>query len=722
MIPTFQIDTPSTIDGDRLFEEFPYPSYEEWRQIVEAQLKGVPFEKQLITPTYEGIEVQPIYRQEDEAGWPHLDSQPGFPPYVRGATALGHVLKPWTVSQELPYSTPQEFNRALRYDLDRGQTAVNLVPDTATLFGRDPDEATVGHVGQGGVSLATVDDLATALSHIDLEQVPIFLQASSAALPTTALLMALVRQQGKSTQKLRGCIGMDSLHTLVRQGKFPRSLPGAYDRMGHLMSWAKKHAPHMRTVMVHSQPYHDGGSNGVQELAFTLATAVEYIRELLARNLAIDDIAQRIVFSFSVGSNFFMEVAKLRAARLLWTKVVAAFDGNGDSQRVMLHVRTSAWNKTIYDPYVNMLRSTLETLASAIGGCDSMHVGPFDEATGLPDEFSRRIARNTQLILQQEGHINKVIDPAGGSWYVETLTDALARKAWALFQEVERQGGMAKALFGGFPQAQVAQTALQRMNNIAKRKDIFVGTNMYPNLAEHPFGVRQVDYELLHQKRAGYVARYRTSLDNTSNTIVLHKLSEILEAEGEQNIEAAIAAAQAGATLGEIARALRTGDEVITTIDPIRPQRGTEAFESLRVASEVHAARTGSRPQVFLANMGPLLQHKARADFATDFFQVGGFDVIDNDGFKNVRRAAQAAIESRAPVVVICSTDETYPKLVRRFTRAVKKAQPETIVILAGYPTDQVEAHRKAGVDEFIYAGADLYQTLFDLQRKLGIV
>jgi methylmalonyl-CoA mutase len=281
---------------------------------------------------------------------------------------------------------------------------------------------------------------------------------------------------------------------------------------------------------------------------------------------------------------------------------------------------------------------------------------------------------------------------------------------------------MAKALFEGFPQGEVAQIAMQRMNNIAKRKEVFVGTNMFTDLEEHPFDVRQVDYEALHKKRASYVARYRTSLDNASNTIVLQKLSEILEAEGEENIEAAISAAQAGATLGEIARALRTGDEVITTVEPIRPQRGTEAFESLRVASEVHAARTGSRPQVFLANMGPLVQHKARADFATDFFQVGGFDVIETEGFKKPKAAAKAALESGAPVAVICSTDETYPKLVPRFTKVIKKENPDLIVILAGYPKNQVEAHRKAGVDEFIYLGVDVYETLFKLQRKLGIV
>lgn len=717
-----QNDLPPAGNG-RLFDEFTWPSYEEWRQVVEQHLKGAPFEKKLITRTYEGIDIQPLYRQEDEQSWPHLDSMPGFPPYSRGTAALGHANRPWGVSQELPYRTPAEFNWAVRHDLERGQNIINLVLDKATLFGQDPDEARVGDVGRGGVSIATVDDLATALNKIDLEQVPVFMQASSAALPMTALLMALVRRQGKSTKKLRGCIGMDSLQTLVTEGEFPRSLKGAYDRMAHLTIWAKKYAPHMHTVNVHSQPYHNGGGNAVQEVAFVLGTAAEYLRQLMNRGLTIEDTAPRICFSFCVGANFFMEVAKLRAARLLWAKIVAACGGDENAQKMSIHVRTSSWNKTIFDPYVNMLRTTVEAFAGAIGGCDSMHVGVFDEPLGLPDAFSRRIARNTHLILQHESHINKIVDPAGGSWYVETLTDALARQTWTLFQEVERQGGMGQAVVAGFPQAQVAETAAQRALNIARRKDVFVGTNMFPNLEEKPLDVPQVDYEDLHHRRANYVIQHRTSLDNTTNTIVLYKLVEVLNAQWEDTIEAAIEAAIAGATLGEIAKTLRTGDETITTVEPIRPQRGTEAFESLRVASEVFAGRNGARPQIFLANIGPVGQYKARVDFTTDFFQVGGFEVLGNEGFSTVRQAARAAIESNAPAMVICGPDEIYPKTAPRLVRTIKRSCPEAIILLAGRPADdQLAVYRKAGLDDFIHLGANVYDKLLNLQHLLGIV
>jgi methylmalonyl-CoA mutase len=416
-----------------------------------------------------------------------------------------------------------------------------------------------------------------------------------------------------------------------------------------------------------------------------------------------------------------MEVAKLRAARMLWAKVVAAFGGNEASQKMTMHGRTSAWNKTVYDPYVNMLRTTTEAFAGIVAGCDSLHVSCFDEAVRLPDEFSRRIARNSQIILQKESHLTQVIDPAGGSWYVEQLTDTLAKKAWQLFQTVEQQGGMFKALQAGFPQEQVAKTAQERANNLAQRKDIMVGTNMYPNLSEKRLEVRGPDYAALHKKRANYVSDYRTEMDNPQSTLVLDKLANILNADSAHLVEAAIEAALTGATLGEIARTARTGDEAKTTLKAIGVHRGAEMFESLRRAAEAYQSKTGSLPRAFLANMGPIPQHKARADYASGFLQVGGFAIIGNNGFATVAEAAQAALASGAPLVVICSTDETYPELVPPLVESIKAAKPETLVVLAGYPTEHVEAFKAAGVDEFVHVRANVYNTLAQLQQKLGI-
>jgi methylmalonyl-CoA mutase len=712
---------PAAADDLHLLSDFPPSSYEEWRKLAEEQLKGAPFEKKLVTKTYEGIDLQPLYMQEDAAGLAHLGSMPGFPPYVRDNSLLGNVLEPWQICQEIPYSTVEDFNQAARYDLDRGQTALTLLPDQASLLGQDPDEAKPGDVGRGGVSIATVDDLAVAFQGINLEQVPLYIQSYAAAMPTTALFMAYVKRQGISPEKLRGGIEMDPLGLMVRVGELPRSVAGAYDVMTNMIRWAKTHAPNFHMVTIHGQPYSDGGASAVQELAFVLATAVEYLRELQARDLAIDDVAPRIRFSFTIGSNYFMEVAKLRAARVVWAKVVKAFGGNEVSQKIAIHARSSGWNKTIYDPYVNMLRATTEAFAGAVGGADSLHVSHFDEAIRQPDEFSRRIARNTQLILQAEAHLTRVTDPAGGSWYVENLTDAVGRGAWQLFQQVETIGGMYTALQQGFPQAQVAQTTEQRITNIGRRKDIFVGTNRYANLQEEPLPPREPDYESLQQRRVKYIGAYRTQFDTTDDIAVMDKLHQVLEARESNVLEAAIEAALTGATIGEVARTLRTGDEKHATIEPIPAYRGAQLFEKLRQASAVYQAKTGHPPQVFLANYGPIPRHKPRADFSTDFFQIGGFEVLGNDGFPTAAEAAQAALASNAPIVVICALDGDYPEIVPTITQPIKTASPETMVILAGYPPDQIEAHKEAGVDEFIHLRANAFEILANLQQRLGI-
>jgi methylmalonyl-CoA mutase len=698
------------------FSEFPPTPYEEWRKVVDKFLKGAPFEKRLITKTYEDIDLQPMYRREDVAGLPHLDSLPGFAPYLRGTSPLGYVTQSWDVAQELPYATPAAFNEALRADMSRGQNAVNLVLDHPTLSGVDADQAEAAQVGKGGLSISSVADLARALDGVDLETTPIYIQASASALTFTALLAALVNQQGKSLAKVRGAVGMDPLSQLARDGHLSRDLDGIYGVMAQLTTWAVANAPQLQTITVQGHPYHNGGASTTQELAFALATAVEYIRAMQNRGLNIDDIAPRIRFSLSVGTNFFMEIARLRAARLLWAKIVKAFGGSDESQKMSLHARTSSWNQTVYDPHVNLLRATTEAFSSAVGGCDSLHISPFDELLRTPDEFSRRIARNTHTVLREESHITRTVDPAGGSWYVENLTDSVGRKAWALFQEIEKQGGMVKALEAGAPQKQVADTAAKRAANIAKRKDIFVGSNMYPNLKETRLEPEAVDFAARQAERAAALNQYRASANAGQKQAALDTL-----AQGGNKVEAAIQAALAGATLGEIAQAARADAKAGVTITPICAYRGAQAFETLREAAEAFVARTGQRPQVFLATMGPLTQHKGRADFSTAFLAVGGIETIYPAGFETADEAADAALASGAPAVVICSTDPTYPELVPPLAQKLKQANPGLIVLLAGYPADHVEAFKAAGVDDFIHLAANCQSLLSTLQKKMGV-
>lgn len=710
-------------EREHLFDEFSPATYEAWRAAAEKTLKGASFDKKLITRTYEGIDLQPIYRQEDSADIPHTNTMPGFPPYIRSTHVTGYCVIPWAISQEIPYATPKAFNEALRADIERGQDTLNLVVDVATRMGLDANAAHPGEVGAGGVSISTATDMGMIIKDIDLRETALFLQAGSSALPLAALLLTMNVYRGPAVRALTGCIGMDPLGTLARDGSLHHTLNEAYDEMVALTTWACKDAPKLSFILVQSHPYHDGGASVTQELAFTLATGVEYMREMINRGLSVNQVATHMRFAFSIGSNVFLEIAKLRAARLLWAKIIQAFGGNDDAQKMVIHGRTSSWNKTIYDPYVNMLRTTTESFAGVIGGCNSLHISPFDEPVGQPDEFSRRIARNTHSILRDESHLDRVIDPAGGSWYVEWLTDSVARKAWEIFQEVEKQGGMYAALQADYPQNAIAQVAEQRGKNIDTRRDVVVGTNMYPNLNEKPAEVRRPDYNAVYKERSDTVTMSLSLVKKEHCDDALAKLLAVRESAPTSMdiVKMAMDAVHLGASLGMLSQVLYRDRDNLPTIHPVCIHRATERFERLRKQAEAYAARTGTLPRAFLATMGPIPQHKPRADFSTGFLQVGGFEVIYQTSFATPDEAAQAALESQAPIVVICSTDETYPDIVPPLTQQIKASHPDTLVILAGYPHDQVEAHKAAGIDDFIHLRANCYEMLQTIQKKIGV-
>lgn len=693
---------------DVSLDEFPTAGYDEWQQAAVDSLKGRPFEK-LIAPTYEGIPIQPLYRRDDIAGIAATQTNPGAPPYERGTSAGGYPEQPWAIAQELAVGSPEAFNRAVRFDLEHGQTVVNLLLDGPTRAGKDPDEAQPGEVGHGGVSLATVEDVAAALKGIDLATTPIYVRAGAVTLPLLALLAAHIRRSGHDTTSLQGCLEDDPLGVLAHKGGLPLSLTQAYDEMAQVTRWAQQHAPRLATAAIHTYPWHNAGANAVQELAFALATGAAYLRALGRREIDIETAAPRLRFDFAIGGDFFMEVAKLRAARQLWSQIVAAFGGSEEAQRMRLHGRTARRNKATTDPHANMLRATTEALAAAVGGVDSLHVAPYDEPARPPDEFSRRIARNVQVILQEEAHLTQLIDPAGGSYAVEALTDRLAREAWALFQAVEHRGGMAEALKDGFAQAQIAAVAGKRAANLATRRDVLVGVNQFSNPRYDASAEDETDYETLYSERAAQISRYRARNDAAIHAAAIARLGEMTTAPAtpETIVEAAIAAAAAGATLNEIVRALRPHDGARPAVVPMPLQRTAEPFEALHRTAAAYVETHGRRPRVFLANVGPLRQHRARADFAQSFFEAGGFQIVDNAGFPTPAEAAAAALADGAPALVICSTDETYPEIVPPLAKAIRQAAPDTAIILAGRPAEQIEAHKKAGVDEFIYLGAD---------------
>lgn len=662
------------IGRELLFGEFSSTPYDEWRKIAEDSLKGASFEKTLITHTYEGIDLQPIYTQAHVVNIQHSNTLPGYYPYVRGTRSAGHIHQPWLIAQELPFTTPQQYNAALRHDLERGQTAINLTLDDS-------------HMNM------TADDLAAAFRDMDLTRIPLLVSAHVSALPFVALLAAVLRQRQAPLDRVGGCIGCDPFAMLLTSGSIP--LHAAYDQQAVLTTWAAEYMPRLDTIAVDTAIYHDSGANAVQELAFALATGVAYIRALQDRGLTIDTIARRMRFTFAVCTQFFMETAKLRAARMLWAQVVRAFGGDAEAQKMKLHIRTSRRNKTVYDPYVNMLRTTVEALAGAVGGCDTMHTAPFDAVFREPDEFSRRIARNQQIILQEEINLTRLIDPAGGSWYVESLTDQLARRAWRLFQEIERQGDMIRAIQSGFVQEQVKSIAAQRKANIESRRDILVGINLYANTREQ-----------------------RPDITHLANTPVEAPHAASLPIKEDDFIEQLIAAAQNGATLGELAAALGSKNDMMTA-EPLRPLRLAEPFERLRDAAHAYRERTGTAPRLFLANIGEPAQYKGRTDFVKAFFEVGGFEILHQDSwFMKPEDAADAAVTSAAPVVVICSLDKNYPQIVPALVSQIKASKPETVLLLAGYP----EAHQTAGVDDYVHIHANCYELNRKLQQQIGAI
>jgi methylmalonyl-CoA mutase len=706
-----------------LFGDFPGSSPEEWRIAAKKLLKGVPFDKKMVFRSYEGIDLRAIYTSEDLPPGTPESQFPGYPDFRRGGHVLGRAGKTWEVTQEISYPTCEEFGAALRLDLRQGQTAVYLPLDGAARAGLDPDQSGAEYVGKGGVSIASLSELALALEGADLSRYPLYVEAGQSGPVFLAMVSALLAQQGKPSGAFRGSTGTDPIGTIVREGVLPTSLEGAYDEMYSATQWAVLHAPHVRTIAASGSPYREAGADAAQELAYAVGTAVEYIRAMLDRGLTIHDIARRVWFTFSIGTDFFMEVARLRAARIVWSGVVEAFGGNEEDQVMMIHARTSGFTLTQVDPYVNMLRATTGGFAAATGGADSIHVAPFDQHSRTPDEFSRRIARNSQIILGAEAHVDSVVDPAGGSWYIEWLTDALAQRSWALFQDIESKGGMAEAVKGGDIQKSVNDTAAARKEGSDRRRDPIVGVSVYANAAEMPLDARPVDGRAFHRRRSVSLEKLKGSPDHGPEMPLRRCLVRLREGAPAEKVALMIEAVSSGATLGEIVFAWRSANrETPAKAEPLPVRRLAEAYEELRSAMARFTARTGSRPRVFLALMGPVGQHQARADFSTAFFAAGGFDILAPGGFDTPEEAARTAAASGAAIAVLCSTDDTYPSIVPAFCASLKASFPGVVAVLAGYPQDHVENFRKAGIDEFIHIRANVAQVLRSLAQRIGVM
>ena len=676
----------------RLFEEFPPHTYEAWKKAAVDLLKGVPFEKALITPTYEGFSLQPIYNAADVADLPHMrDALPGLGSGVRGSRASGYQTGAWKVSQELTSSTPREMNAVVLHELMCGQNELNLWLDGPTRAGLDPDGSEVRAVGVCGVSAATCADWLEMLQGVELSAISVFLRAGAAPEAVAAQFIAAAEKKGADPSKVSGAIECDPLTYLVENGGYPGSLENAFDGMAALTRFAAAKAPGLQTVVVQGHAYHNGGASSVQEMAAVLATGVYYIKELLARGLPLDAILPRVRLALSVGSQYFTEIAKFRAMRLLWSRVLEAFGADPDSRRVHLHARTGLWNKTLRDPYVNALRATTEAFAAVVGGVDSLHVGNFDEVIREPDEFSRRWARNVHHILAEECDMTRVVDPAGGSYAVEWLTDQMARQAWQQFQKIEELGGILAVLQSGELQKQVGGTLECKRQSLYRRKDSLVGTNNYPNVDEKALEPRNIDYGSVLERRKAAMGAVRNERDAAK---VDGLLAEVAAASCP--VSALVAAAKAGATVAELARTVRKGDR--TALTPIPLSRAAAPFEAL-VSRVAALGKVGTLLQI---NYGPSRRYRLRADWTSAFFRVAGFKLAADDDFLTVDEAVEAAKASPGRIAVITSDDETYGKVAVELATALKAARPDLHLLLAGAPGESEAAWRKAGIDDFV--------------------
>lgn len=682
-----------------LTPDFPPVTESAWRQVVEKALKGADFDRKLTTRLYDGITLQPLYGQDAPAATADAAGLPGQAPYTRGTHALGQRQAGWDIRQEFTHPDVRQVSKEALEDLERGVSSVVLRLDAAAHAGLDPDtDAAEGLAGVDGIMIATADDLDTALAGVLLDICPVALKAGAGAVAAAAMLADVWTKRGVGADLARGAYNIDPVGTLAATGWLPQGLEKSLNDMAAVAARTAEEFPMVTAVGVSGEPWSNAGASEAQELGCMLATGVAYLRAMTDAGIDIDTACRQISFTLPVGTDFFSGIAKLRAARLLWAQVTAACGAAADAGKMVIHAETARRVLSQRDPWVNLLRVTVTSFAAGVGGADSVAAASYESALGLPTAFGRRVARNIQIILQEESHLAKVVDPAGGSWFVETLTRQLAERAWEEFQSIEKAGGIAAVLQDGSLAAALARTWDERRANIARRKDQLTGINEFPNLSEAPVDVAPADRALL---RRGMAAR----------------LKHVDRTPGFSTLDQFYNAARTG-TIGGLTAAL--GGTPLR-IDPLPNHRFAEDFEALRDASDEVATINGTRPSVFLANMGRVAQHTARATYARNFFEAGGIEAISSDGFDSPEAAAAAFRLSGAKIACLCGTDDQYESGATAMLAALKAAGA-TRLYVAGRPAAEAKAaYDAAGASEYIFMGCDALATLTAAHRHLGV-
>ncbi|WP_167604750.1 methylmalonyl-CoA mutase family protein [Maribellus sediminis] len=614
----------------KLFADFSPVSTEEWEAKINADLKGKDYERALVWKTYEGFSVRPYYRQENLAGKEYLESLPGEFPYVRGNNKTSNN---WLIRQNIFVTDFEAANKKALTILGKGATSLGF------LF--------------SDCCAVTKENLAVLLKDICLEAAEVNLVCPSDDCNLAELFVDHVSAGSWDNKNVVASTATDPIGTFVLQGIIASD---AVTKLKAVVEKAKA-VPNFRTIAVHGKFFANSGASIVQELAFALAQGAEYLTGLTEAGVSIDDAAKAIKFNMGVGNNYFMEIAKLRAGRLLWSKIVEAYGPECKcSAKMIVHSETNRYNKTIYDPYVNMLRTQTEAMSAALGGAHSLTVLPFNAVYEETTEFSERIARNQQILLQEESHLNKIADPSAGSYYIETLTESIADEAWKLFLAVQDLGGFIAAFKAGFVQSEIKAMAAERDKRVAQRRDNILGTNQFPNFTE--------------KMKPGFDGSLFEPID--------------LTAEGAE-------------------------------VETLKPYRESQAFEALRYTTDMYA-QENKRPLAFMLTMGSLAFRKARAQFSCNFFAVAGFDVVDNNGFATVEEGVAAAKAAGADIVVVCSSDEEYAEIAPK----VAEQLDGEILVVAGAPACMDELKEK-GITNFIHVKSNILEDLKSYQSKLGI-
>jgi methylmalonyl-CoA mutase len=703
------------------------PSQRDWERLAKQEIKGESLDP-LTWHTPDGIDVKPLYTAADLEGLETLDTLPGFAPYLRGPRATMYANRPWTIRQYAGFSTAEASNAFYKQCLKNGQMGLSVAFDLATHRGYDSDHPrVVGDVGKAGVAIDSVEDMKILFDGIPLDKMSVSMTMNGAVLPVLAGYIVAAEEQGVPAAKLSGTIQNDILKEFMVRNTYIYPPAASMRIVADIIGYTAKHMPKFNSISISGYHLQEAGATSVQELAFTLADGLEYVRAALGRGLAIDDFAPRLSFFFNIGMNFFMEIAKLRAARLLWARLIQPFaPRNPQSLALRTHCQTSGVSLTEQDPYNNIIRTTIEAMAAVLGGTQSLHTNSFDEALALPTPFSARIARNTQLIIAEETGIPKVIDPLGGSYYVESLTAAVARHASDLIAEVESMGGMTKAIEAGMPKLRIEESSARRQARIDRGEETIVGVNKYRPDSDEKVPILDIDTTAVREQQLARLKAVRAKRDEAACKAALDALTRGATAETANLLELAVAATRARATVGEISDALESvftrHRAVIRSVTGIygSAYEGDEGFLRIRREVAAFANDEGRRPRMLVVKLGQDGHDRGAKVIATAFADIG-FDVDVGPLFQTPEEAARQAIENDVHVIGASSQAAGHKTLVPQLIEALKRLGGEDILVVCGgtIPPQDYDFLLRAGVAAIYGPGTNIPRAASEI---LGLI